>query len=869
MSENFEALIKAKLDASDFPDQIKKQIEQNKACEISLKINTEKIVSDIENALKGVNFNIDTTITPTISSTSAKATAQKAAAEMSTAINTGINLKSINEKLSKALDVNGIDSKLKSDILKSFEKDVNGATISLKTMSAQFKKTGDDAEQLKKISFTGIDKDGKTLSVLSEIDKKSGEVKSTVTTVTQKFGETEKAVEQVNKDFERMLQLRKQIDSLKISEVYLDASKNGNELKAVKAIISDLETEYAKLKETAGSSLTSAQTDKLEASIASTVERVKQLQQILSGKTTDQKVADSLKKLKQSQEEVDSIKLKVDTKEFDLEISRIKTQYSKLQIAGTVSPETTQSVSELGNLYERIKASINIINDPTKIVQHSSAVSALTSDYAAYEKLLPKIRNELGLASDAGKNVVSNLDILTQQNKMSQWLEKNSKASKDFGTQIEALLVRLKALDPESEDAAKALAEIKEEFDKIQQSAIAAGKTGKSFGDKLKKALGGLAGLFTFENLFDKAIELLKDMYQQVYDIDVAMIDLQKVTDETDARYERFLKNSAESAKELGSTISSIVEQTANWAKLGYNIDDSEELAKLSTIYSNVAEVDDDTAVSDMVTAMKAFNIEANNAVSIVDSLNELGNNFATDAASLGEGLSKSASAMSAAGTDMYKTLAMLTGGAEITQNAGEFGNFLKIASMRIRAMTGELEDLGEEVDESVDSISKVQTQILNLTHGKVNIFDDMGEFRDYYEIMEDIADVMDELTSSEQASLTEILFGKQRGNQGQALIQAFQSGQIQKAYESAMNSAGSAAAEQEKWMEGLEAKVQQFQAAWQELSATILSSDFLKGLVDTGTSLLEVLTKIIDTIGLFPTILAGAGITAFVQNLD
>lgn len=292
-------------------------------------------------------------------------------------------------------------------------------------------------------------------------------------------------------------------------------------------------------------------------------------------------------------------------------------------------------------------------------------------------------------------------------------------------------------------------------------------------------------------------------------------------------------------------------------------------MAKLSSIYANVADVDDATAVSDMVTAMKAFNIEAGNAVNIIDPLNELGNNFATSAADLGEGLSKSASAMNAAGTDMYKTLAMLTGGAEITQDAGEFGNFLKVASMRIRGMKGELEELGEEVDESVDSISKVQTQILNLTHGKVNIFDDMGEFRDYYDIMKDIADVMDELTSTEQAALSEILFGKMRGNQGQALIQAFQSGRIEEAYNVAIGSSGSAFAEQEKYMEGLQAKVNQFKAAWQELSITVLNSDFLKGIVDAGTTLLSTLTKIIDSIGVLNTAMIGVGFAALLKNFD
>lgn len=134
---------------------------------------------------------------------------------------------------------------------------------------------------------------------------------------------------------------------------------------------------------------------------------------------------------------------------------------------------------------------------------------------------------------------------------------------------------------------------------------------------------------------------------------------------------------------------------------------------------------------------------------------------------------------------------------------------------------------------------------------------------------MEDISEVYDKLSSTEQASLAEILFGKMRGNQGQALLQAFQSGQIQKAYETALNSAGSAAKEQEKWMQGLEAKVQRFQAAWQELSMTILNSDLLKGLIDAGTTLLEILTTIVETGSAIPLVLGGATITGFVQSLD
>lgn len=183
--------------------------------------------------------------------------------------------------------------------------------------------------------------------------------------------------------------------------------------------------------------------------------------------------------------------------------------------------------------------------------------------------------------------------------------------------------------------------------------------------------------------------------------------------------------------------------------------------------------------------------------------------------------------------------------------------------------MKGELEALGEEVDDNIESISKVQTQILNLTKGKVNIFDDNGEFKNYYEIMKDIASIYNELSSTDQSSLSEILFGKQRGNAGAALINAFQSGQIQKAYDTAIGSDGSAMAEQEKWLDGLEAKTQQFKAAWQELSNTILNSDTLKGLIDGGTVAINILNDITGAIGTLNTAFLMIGIGKFIKNFD
>lgn len=164
--------------------------------------------------------------------------------------------------------------------------------------------------------------------------------------------------------------------------------------------------------------------------------------------------------------------------------------------------------------------------------------------------------------------------------------------------------------------------------------------------------------------------------------------------------------------------------------------------------------------------------------------------------------------------------------------------------------MKGKLEELGEPVDDLME-VSKVQTQILNLTHNQVDIIDqNTGEFRSTYQILEDIAKVWDSLNSQSRSSLLEIIAGKNRANIGSALIQAFQSGQIQSAFEDAQSAAGTATEEYNRMMQGIQAQLDAFKGAFQEFSNAFINSDFLKGLVKFGTQFIQLLTTATDKVG-------------------
>ena len=90
----------------------------------------------------------------------------------------------------------------------------------------------------------------------------------------------------------------------------------------------------------------------------------------------------------------------------------------------------------------------------------------------------------------------------------------------------------------------------------------------------------------------------------------------------------------------------------------------------------------------------------------------------------------------------------------------------------------------------------------------------------------------------------------------------------LKSAYETAENSAGSAMREQENYEQGLEYSTNRMKAALEELSADFLQMDSLKNLVDTGTSAIEIVDKLISEFGVLKTAIVAIGTVIGSQKL-
>lgn len=171
-----------------------------------------------------------------------------------------------------------------------------------------------------------------------------------------------------------------------------------------------------------------------------------------------------------------------------------------------------------------------------------------------------------------------------------------------------------------------------------------------------------------------------------VREIDSALTELKKVTDETDETYAKFLKTMAQTGSEVGATVQALTNMAASWARLGYSIEQAGELAKSTAVLLNVSEFTDaDTASEALISTIQAYGYAAEDSMHVVDVLNEIGNNFAISSDGIATALQDSASSLMAAGNNLEQSVAMIAAANKVLQDPNSVGAALRTISLRIR----------------------------------------------------------------------------------------------------------------------------------------------------------------------------------------
>lgn len=111
-----------------------------------------------------------------------------------------------------------------------------------------------------------------------------------------------------------------------------------------------------------------------------------------------------------------------------------------------------------------------------------------------------------------------------------------------------------------------------------------------------------------------------------------------------------------------------MIEAATEFRKNSFNDQDSATLAKVATVYQNVADeaISAGDSASFIISQMKAFNIASQDAQHIIDAVNETSNRFAVSSADVASALTKTSSAMGVLGNDLNSTIGLVVAGTEI-----------------------------------------------------------------------------------------------------------------------------------------------------------------------------------------------------------
>lgn len=224
-------------------------------------------------------------------------------------------------------------------------------------------------------------------------------------------------------------------------------------------------------------------------------------------------------------------------------------------------------------------------------------------------------------ASEKGTSQIG-IDKLIQR--INKDLDENTNYSKRAKLGLRALRDELESANPRN------LKEITSEIINIENAEIRAGSAGKSFFDIFKTKgiysfIGQMQSYLSMYVGFYGMVNAIKSVVSTVTELNSKITELAKVSEQSSSQIYADFDSYADIAKEVRGTISDTITATANWSKNGYNIPDAKQLAEVSQLYKNVGDgIDINTANESLISTLKGFKLEADEAEHIVDVFNEV-----------------------------------------------------------------------------------------------------------------------------------------------------------------------------------------------------------------------------------------------------
>lgn len=286
----------------------------------------------------------------------------------------------------------------------------------------------------------------------------------------------------------------------------------------------------------------------------------------------------------------------------------------------TGKPVDGMRSSDYSTMMDKYKAELEKLRTLQATVSKQDYVSA--AQLKQFDDLKKKLKDsetsfKTLSAAEKGSDSLSRAKLYS---KIGEYLQKNSGMAKEFKTQLKSLQKQLENDGPNAN-----VKNLTDQFIRLQSQIREAGQEGRSFLDVLKdKAFYGFVGQLGTYFGFNDFVRYIGKGVNTVRELDSAMTEMRKVSDESVASLKNYQKATFDVADAVGTTAIQTQNSTADWMRLGLSLDDAKEAAKDANILLNVSEFDNiEDATKSLVSMSQAY--KDLDKLTIVDKLNEVG----------------------------------------------------------------------------------------------------------------------------------------------------------------------------------------------------------------------------------------------------
>ena len=298
-----------------------------------------------------------------------------------------------------------------------------------------------------------------------------------------------------------------------------------------------------------------------------------------------------------------------------------------------------------------------------------------------------------------------------------------------------------------------------------------------------------------------------------------------------------------------------MVDAAGEFRKNGFNDQDAATLARTAAMFQNVSDeaISAGDSASFIISQMIAFGIEAENAQSIIDKVNEVANRFSVSSGDLSKALGIVASTSAAMGNSIDQTLGVVTAITEQTRNASKSARAANTIFSRLAQVVDKNSDVGQKLTGIYNSLG-------------IALYDSFGQMRSTYDILADLASQWGSLDKNTQQYIAITSAGTNQLNNFLALMNNFD--HATQATATSIDSAGSAMKENEAFQESLEYQTNNLKATFQDFANNILDKEVITTVIKVGDAFLKLANTDIGQLITKVTLLGGLswGLTSLVK---